>query len=306
MTRSWTVKSALLPLPALAILAAAGVASADSMDGLVAAARNEGQLTVMALPRDWCGYGAIIDGFKAKYGLTVNELYPNAGSDNQLDAIRANQGSAGPEAPDVIDIGLSYGPLAKKDGLLQPYKVSTWSTIPDSAKDADGYWYGDYYGVLAFEINADIVKKAPTDWPDLLAPEYKNSIALAGNPQVSNQAILGVFAAGLSAANGSVDQAADQGLTFLSELNKAGNFVPVVGQADSLARGETPILIRWDYLALGDRDRFEGNPEIEVVVPKSGVVAGVYVQGISAFAPIRTPPNYGWSICIRTRSSWLS
>ncbi|HEY9348087.1 MAG TPA: ABC transporter substrate-binding protein, partial [Inquilinus sp.] len=44
-------------------------------------------------------------------------------------------------------------------------------------------------------------------------------------------------------------------------------------------------VIRWDYNALGDRDTLKGNPEIEVVVPKSGVVAGVYVQAISAFAP---------------------
>lgn len=285
MTQSWTVKSALLPLPALAMVAAAGMASAESMDGLVAAARNEGQLTVMALPRDWCGYGAIIDGFKTKFGLTVNELYPDAPSSYQLDAIEANRESAGPETPDVIDVGLSYGPLAKKDGLLQPYKVSSWSTIPDSAKDADGYWYGDYYGVLAFEINADMVKKAPADWADLLAPEYANAVALAGMPKESNQAIQAVFAAGLSAAKGNVDEAADQGLTFLSELDKAGNFVPVVGRADSLARGETPILIRWDYLALADRDRFKGNPKIEVVMPKTGVVAGVYIQAISAFAP---------------------
>jgi putative spermidine/putrescine transport system substrate-binding protein len=285
MERRWEVKSAVMPLSALAILAFAGMASADSMDGLVTAAKKEGQLTVIALPRDWCGYGAIIDGFKAKYGLTVNELYPDATSGYQLEAIKANQRNTDPEAPDVIDVGLSFGPSAKKDGLLQPYQVSTWSTIPDSAKDADGYWYGDYYGVLAFEINADIVKKAPADWPDLLAPEYKSSVALAGYPQESNQAIQGVFAAGLSAANGSVDQAADQGLKFLAELNKKGNFVPVVGQADSLAQGATPILIRWDYLALGDRDRFKGNPKIEIVVPKTGVVVGVYIQAISAFAP---------------------
>ena len=35
----------------------------------MAAAKKEGTLTTIALPRDWCGYGAVIDGFKAKYGL---------------------------------------------------------------------------------------------------------------------------------------------------------------------------------------------------------------------------------------------
>ncbi len=270
----------------LVVLALVGVAAGQpGLDALIAAAKREGQLTVIALPPDWCGYGGVINGFKAKYGLKVNELNPDAGSGDEIEAIKANKGNMGPQAPDVIDVGLSFGPSAKKDGLVQPYKVSTWSTIPDSAKDAEGYWYGDYYGVLAFQINADMVTIFPRDWPDLLKPEYKNMVALAGDPRVSNQGIQGVFAAGLSAAKGNVDAAGDAGLKFFADLNKRGNFVPVIGKAASLAQGATPIIIRWDYNALADRDTLKGNPRVEVVVPESGVVAGVYVQAISAYAP---------------------
>ena len=75
------------------------------------------------------------------------------------------------------------------------------------------------------------------------------------------------------------------GLKFFADLNKAGNFVPVIGKVASVAQGSTPILIRWDYNALADRDTLDGNPPIDVVVPKTGVVAGVYVQAISAYAP---------------------
>ncbi|UGA38793.1 extracellular solute-binding protein [Chromobacterium haemolyticum] len=186
----------------------------------------------------------------------------------------------------MIDVGLSFGPQAKAAGLLQPYKVSNWKTIPDSVKDKDGYWYGDYYGVLAFEVNKDLVSKTPTDWSDLLKPEYKNAVALAGDPRAANQAIQGVFAAGLSQSKGNVAKAADAGLKFFAQLNKNGNFVPVIGKAASLAQGSTPIVIRWDYNALADRDdTLKGNPKVEVVVPKTGVVAGVYAQGISAYAP---------------------
>ena len=46
------------------------------MGDLIAAAKREGQLTVIALPRDWCGYGGIIDRFEGKYGLVVNEVQP--------------------------------------------------------------------------------------------------------------------------------------------------------------------------------------------------------------------------------------
>jgi putative spermidine/putrescine transport system substrate-binding protein len=290
MRRTLLRLAPFVALAAVLALFAAGTGPAQSqtagkLDALVAAAKQEGMLTTIALPHDWCGYGEVIESFKKKYGLKVNELNPDAGSGDEIEAIKANKGNKGPQAPDVIDVGLSFGPSARKEGLLQPYKVSTWETIPAAQKDPEGYWYGDYYGVLSFEVNTDIVKNVPQDWTDLLKPEYKNAVALAGDPRASSQAIMGVFAAGLSAAGGSVDKAAEAGLKFFADLNKAGNFVPVIGKVASLAQGATPIIIRWDYNALADRDKLKGNPKVEVVVPKSGIVAGVYVQAISAFAP---------------------
>ena len=94
-----------------------------------------------------------------------------------------------------------------------------------------------------------------------------------------------MFASGLSSTGGDIDKAADAGLQFFKKLNESGNFVPIGGGASTLAQGTTPIVIRWDYLALGDRDTLGGNPDVAVVVPKTGVVAGVYVQAISAYAP---------------------
>lgn len=269
-----------------ALLATTFAASAQSMDELVAAAKVEGQLTTIALPHDWCGYGKVIEAFKAKYPeITVNELNPDAGSADEIEAIKANQGNTGPQAPDVIDVGLSFGPSAKADGLIQPYKVSTWDSIPDSAKDADGYWYGDYYGVLSLLVNTDLVSKVPASWADLKAADYANAVALAGDPRASNQAIQGVYGAGL--ANGGTDakSAADAGLKYFAELNAAGNFVPVIGKAASVAQGTTPIVVAWDYNALAWRDGFAGNPKAEVIVPSDSVVAGVYIQAISAYAP---------------------
>ena len=280
------LRSVLVSSAAVAALAASLATSvAQTMDELVAAAKKEGQLTVIALPRDWCGYGPIIDSFKAKYGIAVNELNPDAGSGDEVEAIKANKTNKGPQAPDVIDVGLSFGPTAKADGLLQPYKVSTWSTIPDTAKDADGYYTGDYYGVLSFVVNADIVTKLPADWADLQKPEFKGSIALAGDPRTSNQATMAAYAAGLSKGSTDAAKAAADGLSYFADLNKAGNFVPVVGGASSIAQGTTPVVVLWDYNGLAARDNLKGNPKVEVVVPKSGVIAGVYVQAISAYAP---------------------
>jgi putative spermidine/putrescine transport system substrate-binding protein len=250
---------------------------------LIDAAKGEGNLTTIALPRSWCNYGEVIDGFTARFGIKINGLNPDGGSKDEVEAIKANKDNKGPAAPDVIDVGLSFGPDAKGQDLLQPYKVAGWASIPDSNKDADGLWYGDYYGVLSFEVNTTVVKNVPADWSDLLKPEYKGQVALAGDPTASNQAISGVWAAGI-ANGGSLDNA-QPGLTYFKQLNDAGNFVPIIAKTANVASGDAPIRIAWTYNALADKDSLKGNPPITVVVPKSGRFGGVYVQAISKYAP---------------------
>jgi putative spermidine/putrescine transport system substrate-binding protein len=264
----------------------ASVASAQSMEELEAAAIAEGRLSTIALPHSWCNYGEVIATFKEMYPeIEVNELNPDAGSADELEAVRANMGNTGPQAPDVLDIGLAFGPQAQGEGLLAPYKVATWDTIPEEVKDADGHWYGDYYGVMAFAVNTDLVENVPQSFEDLLKPEYYGQVALAGDPRASNQAILGVLAAGMARGAEPGAEAAQAGLEFFAELNAAGNFVPVIGKAGTLAQGTTPIVIQWDYNALATRDTLAGNPPVEVVVPSDVSLAGVYVQAISAYAP---------------------
>ena len=114
MTIKTNLKQALLGAAAgLTLVSAAAPSYAAAMDDLVAAAKKEGQLTVIALPHDWCGYGALIDSFKAKYGLAVNELNPDGGSGDEVEAIKANKTNKGPQAPDVIDVGLSLRPVGQ-------------------------------------------------------------------------------------------------------------------------------------------------------------------------------------------------
>ncbi len=263
--------------------AATSAPAVSAMDKLVADAKAEGALTTIALPHDWCNYGGVIEGFKAKYGLTVNELNPDAGSGDEIEAIKANKDNKGPQAPDVIDVGFAFGPSSKAEALIQPYKVSTWDTIPADVKDADGYWYGDYYGVLSFMVNKDVVANTPKDWADLLKPEYASSVGVSGDPRTSNQAIQTVFASAL-ANGGSLDNA-QAGLDFFAKLNTAGNLVPLIANNGLVAKGEVPIRITWDYNALAGADSFAGNPPVEVVIPATGRFGGVYVQAISAYAP---------------------
>jgi putative spermidine/putrescine transport system substrate-binding protein len=272
------------PLPAPPAAGPIDLAAVGGMDKLVELAKAEAELSTIALPDDWANYGEMKKAFLAKYPfLKHNDLNPDGSSAQEVEAIKANAGNKGPQNPDVIDVGFTWGDQAKGEKLLQAYKVAGWDTIPAALKDPDGFWVGDYYGVMAFEVNTQIVTNVPQDWADLLKPEYKGQIALAGDPTGSGQAINAVWAAALG-NGGSLDDPT-AGLEFFKKLNDMGNLLPVVAKPATIAKGETPIALRWDYNALANRDSTAGNPEIAVIVPKSGSLAGVYVQAISAYAP---------------------
>lgn len=258
--------------------------AAGGLDALIEAAKKEKELSTIALPDDWANYGEIKKGFLKKYSfLKHNDLNPDGSSSEEIEAIKANAGNKGPQNPDVVDVGFTWGTTSKQAKLLQAYKVATWETIPDALKDPEGIWYADYYGVMTFEVNRQVVKNVPQDWPDLLKPEYKNQIALAGDPTAAAQALNTVWAAALG-SGGSLDDPT-AGLEFFKKLNATGNLLPVIAKPATVAKGETPITMRWDYNALANRDNSAGNPEIAVIVPKGGSIAGVYVQAINAYAP---------------------
>ena len=166
--------------------------------------------------------------------------------------------------------GTACRPSAKTDGLIQAYKVSTWDTIPAEAKDPDGFWYGDYYGVLAFEVNKAVVTNSRRTGPTCSTP-HKNKIALAGDPRVSNQAIQRGLRGG--PRQRWLARQRPGGLDFFKKLNDAGNFVPTIAKPGTIDQGATPITIRWTYNALA-HGKAAGNPEIDVVVPKSGRFGG--------------------------------
>ncbi|HEX5014404.1 MAG TPA: extracellular solute-binding protein [Candidatus Limnocylindrales bacterium] len=271
--------------PASAPASAPGSAPASAAAGpsqeLIDAAKAEGNLTTIALPHDWCNYEEALQSFKDKYGIAINELNPLGSSGDEIEAIKANQNNPGPQAPDVVDVGFSFGEDNKD--LFQPYKVATWDSIPEAAKSADGIWYGDYYGVMSFTTNKAIVANPPKDWADLLKPEYKGQVSMDGDPRTSNQAIQAVYASAL-ANGGSLDNA-QPGLDFWKKVVDAGNFVPVDANPGTIVQGATPIALRWSYNGLAQRDETAGNPEIDVTVPASGRFGGVYVQAISKYAP---------------------
>ena len=68
--------------------------SGGGMTKLVAAAKQEGTLNVIALPNDWANYGTIIKTFTTKYGIKVNSIAPSDSSAQEVTQIEQKKGTS--------------------------------------------------------------------------------------------------------------------------------------------------------------------------------------------------------------------
>jgi putative spermidine/putrescine transport system substrate-binding protein len=251
-------------------------AAGGGMSALVAAAKKEGTLNVIALPPDWANYGTIIKTFEQKYGIKINSANPSGSSQEEVDAIKQQAGTAA--APDVVDVGL---PVALANtSLFAPYKVATWNDIPASQKDPSGVWYEDYGGYMSIGYNSAKFGTV-TSVNQLLGPKFKSAVALNGNPTQANAALQAVVMASL--ANGGSLNSIAPGVSFFHKLKQAGNFVPVQATPATIKNGSTPVVINWDYLNTASVVGQGAN--WKVFVPSNALLGAFYVQAINKQAP---------------------
>jgi len=254
-----------------------------ALDTLVAAAKKEGKVNLIALPDDWADYKDNLDGFKAKYSIAFNVANPDGSSSDEITAVTTLKGQA--TQPDSVDVSPAFAEKGKTAGLFDTFKPSTWDEIPDVLKDADGQWVAAYYGLVAIGAVTDQVTNVPKTWADLKKPEYKGLIVLNGDPRKSGSALAAVFAASL--ANGGSFDNAQPGIDFFADLHKSGNLLPTDLSSTSLAKGEVAIAIDWSYNFPGPTGQLKTAGKTLVNnVPSDGVYAGYYCQ-----AAIKGSPN---------------
>ena len=275
--KKFSVLSALL----LASAALTALAQTAIPAAVISKAKSDTGLNTIALPPDWANYGEIMDSFQKKYGLKITNASPQASSGEELQAMRSLKGQK--RGPDVIDVGPGFAIQAKGEKMLSVYKPATWASIPSDAKDPDGAWMGNYFGVVSIGVNADKVKTLPKTLKDLLKPEYKGMVALSGNPLTGQSPFSAVWAAAI-ANGGSLDNI-QPGIDFFQKLKASGNYIPVQGNPAAIQSGQAPIVIDWDYLNLGYGKALKGKINYVTVVPSDAVLGGHYATAISAYAP---------------------
>ena len=251
-----------------------------SVQELVAEAKKEGRLNTIALPPDWANYGEVMSTFTRKYRIPITNDNPDASSAQENQAVRSLKGD--PRAPDVLDVGPSFAIDGANEGLYARHYTRNFKKVPRAMKDGRGYWLADYWGVVSFGVNRAVVSNVPRTFADLLKPEYRNKVALNGSPLSSGSAVAGVFAASL--ANGGSLNDIGPGIDFFARLKSVGNFIPVQATPQTIASGQTPIVLDWDYLNLAYVKEFP-SARIAVSVPTDGIYGAYYCQAINATAP---------------------
>ena len=255
------------------------------LKNLIAAAKKENHLNTIALPPSWSNYGEVMSTFTKKYGIAITNDNPNGSSSQENQAIRSLKGD--PRAPDVVDVNPTFAALGANEPLYGKYYNTKFKKVPRAMKDGRGLWVGDYWGVSSIGYNRNIIQNPPKSFADLLKPEYKNKVMMNGSPLTSGSAIAGVFAAAL--ANGGSLSNVQPGIDFFRRLKQAGNYLPVDATPQTVASGQTPIVIDWDYLNLAYGKLYPA-AKWATSIPSDGVYGAFYCQAINAdgTSPVRS------------------
>ncbi|GAA2209961.1 extracellular solute-binding protein [Nonomuraea monospora] len=229
-----------------------------TMERLAETAQREGELNVIALPRDWVNYGEIIDTFADKYDIKVNQLEPGASSARELDI-------AAKLKPDVFDLTMDVA-VSGADRFA-PYKVQGWQDLPDQVKDPSGAWYAAYGGYMSIGYDPREVKP-PATFADLLKPGHR--VALDGDPLRSAAGFGGVMAASLRAGV----PRPEQGVALFAKLKQEGRLTEPA---------KANVIVAWDHL---NAARGASHPDAwKVTIPRDSALGGYHVQAISKAAP---------------------
>ena len=251
-----------LLLCALLVFSCAGLGLAEIDEALIKAAQEEGELVV---------YGSCEEPYLAAAAKHFEELY---GIKTYYQRLSTGEVQAkiteenGNPSGDVWFGGTTdpYNESAKA-GLLMAYEAKNAADLAsDMYRDADGYWYGIYKGILGFMVNTEELQRlgleAPKGWDDLLKPEYKGLIWMS-NPNTAGTAKLII--------NTMVQlKGHDEAMKYFVELDKNIAQYTKSGSGPSKKVGIGECVIGIGFLHDGIAQILSGYDNIALIIPSEG------------------------------------
>lgn len=238
-------------------------AEASYMDQLIAAAQAEGTLIVYGSCEE--EYLAVAcEKFQELYGIEVQ--YQRLSTGEVQSKVEEENGNPSGD----VWFGGTTDPynVCAAAGLLEAYEAENAShLLGDAYRDADGYWYGIYKGILGFMVNVDELERMglekPADWADLTKPEYEGLIWLS-NYNTSGTAKLVI--------NTMIQKYGhDEGIQYLVDLDKNIHVYTKSGSGPSKNVGTGECVIGIGFLHDGITQIVDnGYGNIELIIPSSG------------------------------------
>lgn len=240
---------------------------------LITLAQKEGTINSVGMPDSWANWKDTWVQLEDIYQLKHRDTDMSSAQEISTFASEKYNASA-----DIGDVGISFGPIAVKRGVTQPYKTSYWEQIPEWAKDDDGHWIVAYTGTIAFIINKDLVSNPPSSWEDLLHGDY---IVTIGDMLTGAQSINALLAA--SYAYGGDEKNIDPGINFFKKLAEQKRLSLSDVKIAELEKEEIAVGIIWDFNGLNYRDIVDKD-KFEVLIPSDGSVMSGYATIINKYA----------------------
>ena len=238
-------------------------------------ARAEGKLASVGMPDDWANWRGTWADLQRLYGIAHADT--DMSSAEEIAKIEAEKANA---SVDIGDVGFEFGAIAKARGVTRAYKPSTWSQVPDWAKDADGHWALAYTGTIAFAVNTKRMKVVPRSWKELFA---SNARVLVGEVGRAAQSNAGVLSAAI--ALGGDETRLAPALAAFAPLARQHRLVMTNSSPALMERGEADVFVMWDFNALSYRDKIPNKADYEILIPADGSVTSGYTTIINRNAP---------------------
>ncbi len=240
-------------------------ASGDNadLDELIAAAKTEGELVVYGSCEEEY-LAAACEHFEELYGVKVQ--YQRLSTGEVQSKIEEENGNPSGD----VWFGGTTDPynVAASEGLLEAYEAQNADhLISDMYRDADGYWYGIYKGILGFMVNTDELSRMgvdePKDWQDLLDPKYKGLVWLsnyntAGTAKLVINTMLQKYGH-------------DEGIKYLVDLDKNIEVYTKSGSGPSKNVGTGECVVGIGFLHDGITQIVDnGYGNVSLIIPSSG------------------------------------
>lgn len=254
---------------------AGGASESTSKAGAdVALAKEQAKdFRTLGMPDEWNNYGAYFQSVCDTYelGCQGSGRGPNRQDTDMTSAEEVNSFISESSDPGMCaDIGITFGQVAEDNDALLAYTPEAAEELPAGYRAEGGGWVATSVGVISILTNLDVVPVAPTSWADLKKPEYQGLITIK-NPSKSGTGQAMLFSVAAALGSGPTDL--DTAIEYFKEISKAGQFNRFGYSAASFERGETPIVLFYDYVNLQTAKLAEDKGiEASVTIPSEGGV----------------------------------